>query len=165
MEACYLDTSFLTTAIYSSLKHHRAAAAFAQRLFADNTTVYISELVRLEFAQSLKKLCSQVDQATRDHFRLQHWDRQDVRERWIEVGVSLLDSFLSQFNYVELSITPAIVEDACSLMGKVNLSSYDATHVALALAAGVSNLAANDDHFERASGLLTFHHTYDPADA
>jgi predicted nucleic acid-binding protein len=149
--------------VVDSIEHHRASDAFCQQLFAANTPVYYSDLVRLEYAHFYRGLQSRVDAATRVRFRLHRWDRQSVRARWMAYGFEQFDDLLRQFASAhEVALTRAIVDDARQLMIDYNLNSYDAAHVAAALAVGVPALAAVDGHFVRVASLLTVHIVRDP---
>ena len=134
---------------------------FARQLFDAGTVIYVSQLVRLEYAHSLKRLAPKLDEETQRRFQLHLWDRQRVRERWMTHGFGLLNDFLDQFAYAELGMTHQVVDDALRLIGTINLESYDAAHAALALAAEVRNFATIDTHFMRPQGMLTVHIVHD----
>jgi predicted nucleic acid-binding protein len=163
IERCYLDTSLLTAATIS-IEHHDAAEAFCHQLVASDALVYISDLVRLEYLQAVRRLQEAVDAATRQEFQLQLWGtRPEVRRRWIDANVRQRDSLLDQFSQVrEISVDSELVAEAQTLMATCNLESCDAAHVAACLAAGVPDLAAIDRHVARASQLLRIHIVRDP---
>jgi hypothetical protein len=119
--SCYLDTSLTTTAIFTTIEHHQAAAGFCQQLFAFNATIYFSELLRLEYAEFFRRLQERVDAATRSHFRLQRWDLPHVRARWLEHGFRRFEQFINQFAAArEVALTRAIIDDAHRLMATHN---------------------------------------------
>ena len=166
LQAVYFDTSLITTAaIQPAVEHHEAAISFCERTIAARSSVYFSELMRLEYAQALRALSTTVDEATRRAFRLHRWDQVGVRRQWMEYGSQRLDVFLSQFDWVEVALDRDAINAARDLMISCNLSSYDAAHVATALSLGITDLAAVDGHFERASHLLTIHTVRTPPEA
>lgn len=73
---------------------------------------------------------------------------------------------MSEFTLVtEYGLTRTILDSATDLMASCNLGSYDAAHVATALAAGASEIAAVDGHFSRASHLIAVRIIRDPQEA
>lgn len=153
----YFDTSLLTTAIFPPVEHHQAAERFSDNVLRSGASVYISELIWLEYAHALRRMSANIDEVTRREFRLERWDLTHVRHRWIDYGISLLRDFLARFDTYEVPIERSMMDLALEIMVSCNLSSYDAAHVATALSLGVTDLAAVDGHFERASHLLTVH--------
>jgi predicted nucleic acid-binding protein len=154
--SCYLDTSLLSAAIVNHSAHHAAAAAFCEQLITSGTTVVISELVYLEYANFLRTLVGQLAPGVARAHGLHRWERQpQVRLNWIEVGAGQFETFMRRFAAVEgIALTQPTIIAARRMMAVCNLASYDSVHVVTALSAGVSHLAAVDDHFARARDLL-----------
>ncbi len=70
---------------------------------------------------------------------------------------------MSEFPRVaEYGLTRTILDASNDLMASCNLGSYDAAHVATALAAGATEIAAVDGHFSRASHLIAVRLIRDP---
>jgi predicted nucleic acid-binding protein len=161
----YFDTSLLTTAVFRPIVHHEAAERFSQDVLLSGRSVYISELIWLEYAHALRSMSSNIDEATQREYHLHRWDLAHVRSRWVNHGVALLRAFLARFDTYEVPFERHIVDDAIEIMVSCNLSSYDAAHVATALSLGITELAAVDSHFERASHLLTVHTVRTPTEA
>jgi predicted nucleic acid-binding protein len=154
-QICYLDTSVITTALVQSINHHSASLEYCRHAAAEAHTVCFSELLRLEYAHSLRVLPSQLDSATFRLHGLHRWDRQTVRERWYRRGWSQFDEFVNQFvRVIEVGLSRPILDSANHLMGSCNLGSYDAAHAATALAIGATELACVDSHFSRVNHLI-----------
>lgn len=164
IESCYADTSLLVTALVSNIEHHQAAIDFCNLLIADGATVYISELVRLEFSNSYRRLIGSLPPDVFREHGLRRWDKSaTVRQRWLDRGKESLEDLVLRFERtLEVQLTRELIDEAHRLMGSHNLQSYDAAHVATAIAAGATDLAAVDGHFERADGLVTVHIVRDP---
>jgi len=62
----YLDTSIAAAAISSGDPHSAACMAFCAHLAQDNTTVYFSQLLRLEIAQFIRKLATALQAGLND---------------------------------------------------------------------------------------------------
>jgi predicted nucleic acid-binding protein len=77
-----------------------------------------------------------------------------VREDWLRTGLRQFEQLLGQFpeSYL-VALSDEIVEQAVSLMARFHLKSFDAIHVATAMAAGVDAIAAIDADFERVADL------------
>lgn len=159
----YLDTSVITTALVESIGHHRAALDYCQRLGAERSSVCYSELLRLEYAHFLRVLPAQLDPVTIRTYDLHRWDRLSVRERRFRRGWEQFDTFMSGFTLVtEYGLTRTILDSASDLMASCNLGSYDAAHVATALASGATEIAAVDGHFSRVNHLIAVRLIRDP---
>ena len=158
ISSCYLDTSLITAAMIESVENHVAARDFCARLVADNATVWISELVRLEYLHFLRLICPKLAPEIIRQYGLNNWHRIGVRRNWIALNMADFDAFMSQFAVAhELALTRGIVDEGQRLMIDLNLPSNDAAHVATALAVATRDIAAIDAHFSRAQGSLTVH--------
>lgn len=70
---------------------------------------------------------------------------------------------MSGFTLVtEYGLTRTILDSASDLMASCNLGSYDAAHVATALASGATEIAAVDGHFSRVNHLIAVRLIRDP---
>jgi predicted nucleic acid-binding protein len=160
---CYLDTSVVTTALLPSINHHSAALEYCRNVAEQRGSVCFSELLRLEYAQFLRIVPSRLDIATQRAQGVHRWDRQSVRERWFRRGWDQFDGFTEQFaRTTEFGITRNILDTAIDLMVSCNLGSYDAAHVATALASGATEIATVDGHFSRVSHLIAVRIVRDP---
>jgi predicted nucleic acid-binding protein len=78
----------------------------------------------------------------------------------------LFDNLMAQANHVrEIALDRAILGAANDLMATCNIGSYDAAHVATALAVGATEVAAVDGHFSRVSHLIPVRLIRDPQSA
>jgi predicted nucleic acid-binding protein len=93
---------------------------------------------------------------------LQHWGtRTDVRERWLRHGLHLFEQLIDQFSRAfVIPLNDAIIDRGVTLMARYHLKSYDAIHVASAIEAGLSDIAATDGDFARVTEI-TVHLTFD----
>jgi predicted nucleic acid-binding protein len=149
-----LDTSVVTAAIVAA-ENHRAAHEYWQELALADAAICFSELLRLEYAHFLRGLPARLDYTTQRGFGLHHWERQSVRENWYRLGWRLFDDLMSHIGYVrEIALDRSILDFSNDLMAACNIGSYDAAHVATALAVGATELAGVDGHFSRVSHLI-----------
>lgn len=157
VDAVYLDTSVVGTAMIPAIPHHQACDRFVAELVERETLVVFSYLLRLEFAQFWYQLprSPYLDADTVRMFRLGAWDRNTgVRERWMAEGVSRFAVFPFRFRRViEVPLDVPTWSAGVELMGRYRLRSQDALHAATALSAGIVNLASVDDDFRRVPNL------------
>lgn len=154
----YVDTNLITTSLAPGLPHHQAARDVCTSIVNRREAVVFSELLRLEYAQYLRKVPASYDAATLRSLGLHRWEREDVRRRWIDAGFRDFEHFISQFADVqEFVLTREIIDYAAELMIQFNLGSYDAAHVSTALAAGASRIVTLDKQFERARPVIDVH--------
>jgi predicted nucleic acid-binding protein len=152
----YLDTDILVNALISTQPHHERCVAFLDSVVRNGlTTVYLSSLSWLEYVHAI----------TRDNFRrllpaeLQHelqfdrWKESLVRQAYVQRLVGAFDALLTQFDVIEISLTPEIRVSAIQYAAEYNLGSQDAVHLASASHAGVLDLASLDARFRRIDGL------------
>ena len=77
-----------------------------------------------------------------------------IRQQWMEFGIGELNVLLRTFAIVyELPYRVLIGRQAIQLMSRYNLKSYDATHVATALRAGIHDFATVDSDYVRVTEL------------
>lgn len=87
----YLDTSIVLAALLPGLAHSGPGLQFCDQLARQGSTVYFSQLLRLEIAQALRNVATrmpaQLSAHLRQQFRLDHWSiREDVRRGWMTYG-------------------------------------------------------------------------------
>lgn len=145
----YLDTSVAVAALFIGTQHYAVARAYFERLFAANTVICFSDLLRVELLQAARRIGTTpglLPESTRRRHRLQHWGRlADAREAWLRYGLDEFEALLDQFYGVdEYALTPAIFSASVTLMAQHNLKSYDALHVATARAVGAPRLVTLD---------------------
>lgn len=149
----------ITAALTVGTAHHRASMAFCNRLIADGAIVSFSELTTLEIMQFYRTLAGRLDTEAQRRQDLHHWDtRPHVRATWLERGFVQFQRLTASFDLARaMQLRRQLAVDARALMASCNLPSYDAAHVATALAASMTDLAAVDAHFARAGHLLHVH--------
>lgn len=77
-----------------------------------------------------------------------------VRQQWMQFGMGEFDALLRIFSVVyEVPYRSAIWQHSLQLMALHNLRSYDAAHIATALATNVADFARVDSDYTRVSGL------------
>jgi predicted nucleic acid-binding protein len=89
----------------------------------------------------------------RRRFRLDHWQEPAVRRAWTAHLLGNFEILLSQCDWAEIALTPAIRAAAIDLIAEYNLNTHDAVHLASAREAGVVNLASLDRGYRRVDGL------------
>ena len=153
-EDIYLDTSVAASALIAGVAHHAACAAFCNRFAADDCTVYFSQLLRLEIAQTLQNFAArnkgaQLPESVRRQHDIGQWTTSfEVRWRWLLHGLNRLNALLARFAHtVELPIQARLWEDSIELMARWQLGSNDALHVATARAYGLRYFATTDRGF------------------
>ncbi|MGI8553108.1 MAG: type II toxin-antitoxin system VapC family toxin [Dehalococcoidia bacterium] len=153
----YIDTDIFVSYFVSSQPHHERCNSFIVRLVALGlTTVYISSLVWLELLHvvSQERFRATLSRQMRAEFRLDRWEESAVRRRYVEWFVELLTQLLSDFEWVEISLTPEVRSAATAYMAQYNLGSQDAIHLASAVGEGVHDLASFDRQFRRVGNLF-----------
>lgn len=154
--ALYLDNDVLIAYLVAPEPHHARCQVFLQRIAAERQTrVYISSLSWLEFGHTVMRqnFRDRLPAATQRQYTLDQWQRQAVREKYLQAMLGLLDGLLAQFAWTEVSLTPAVRQDVLRLLASYRLDSHDAVHLASASAAGVSDLASLDAGYQRVDGL------------
>ena len=79
----YLDTGVAIAAIFPATLHAAGAQDFCRRLIQQASTVYFSQILRLEFTEAVRKLATipgRMPDDIRRRFRLDDWER-DVSHR------------------------------------------------------------------------------------
>jgi len=157
-DAWYLDTSIVTTALYDNFEFHDAARGFCGSLVRDHHPVCFSELLRLEYAHSLRRIVGTLDPGSLRSLGLHRWERAHVRRRWIDAGFDRFERFIAQFALAqEIALTRETIDYATELMVFHNLDSYDAAHIATALSVGASHIVALDRHYGRVRNIIDVH--------
>ena len=120
------------------------------------TTIYLSSLSWMEFCHVVtrKRFRDGLEPEVQAQFRLTLWDDEEsVRRNYLGVLLEDLNALLEQFEWNEISVTPAVRQVASELVASYRLDGQDATHVACAMEAGVLDLASFDEGFLRVDGL------------
>jgi predicted nucleic acid-binding protein len=163
----YLDTSLVIAAMITGAPHCTASAAFCARLAQYNSSVYFSQVLRLELASGLRRLATtqtNLPAAVRQRYQLDDWGRDSqVRQRWLAFGMREFEVFLGQFEEVlEVPLSLGACQRSVAIMARDGLNAFDALHVATADELGLQAFAAADDDFKRC-GHLRFQLIRDPA--
>lgn len=162
----FLDTSVVVAAIFPGTPHADASRRFTAAVAATKGRVYFSVVLRLEFAQALRKLVTrrQLPAAFREQYQLGEWERNVlVRQRWYAEGARRLDAFFAQFaESFEIPLWPPLWQRSFELMALYGLAALDAVQVATADRIAVLHFATGDEHFRRVD-LLTIHLVHDGA--
>ncbi len=159
----YLDTSVIVAAISSGDPHYLACSTYCTALANNNSTIYFSQLLRLEYAQFIRKLATDATYALPSSI-YQQYQLQDfgtnmmIRHQWMRFLMSQFDALVATFYTVrELPVGKEIPPHSIQLMSLHGLESYDAAHMATALREKVPDLATTDRKFSRAASGLRIH--------
>lgn len=150
----YLDTSVVVPAVVAGLEYAEVCVDFCAALVRQGTRVYFSQLLRVEYAQTILKLGQkrrhQLPVELRKQYGLDQWaSNAMVRQQWMALGVLQLETFLATFTEVfELPFRQQIWERSVSIMAFDQLDSHDAIHVATALEYGLRDFATTDADFQ-----------------
>jgi predicted nucleic acid-binding protein len=154
----YVDTDFILTYLVSTRPHHARCRPFVERVQGMGiTTLYVSSLVWLEYAHVITRPAfrSALPEHTQREFAFEHWENDPaVRQRYFEYSINLLNEFLDQIGWVEVSLTDQVRAAALQFIGQYNMGSHDAANVASAQFAGVIDLASFDQGYRRVDGLF-----------
>jgi len=149
----YLDTSVIVATISSGDPFNVPCQTYCAALARNDSMIYFSQLLRLEYAQFIRKLATDSKNAVPQHL-FQQYQLKDfgknmmVRHQWTKFMMTQFDVLLGTFYRVrELPIQPPILRQSNDLMSLHNIESYDAAHVATALREGVHDLATTDTKF------------------
>jgi predicted nucleic acid-binding protein len=97
----YLDTGVAIAAIFPATLHAAGAHDFCRRLIHRESTVYFSQILRLEFTEAVRKLATipgRVPEDVRRRFLLDNWARDvSVRHGWMQFAIDRLESLLLRF--------------------------------------------------------------------
>ena len=152
----YLDTDVIIHALIRSQPHHDRCVRFLARVAQQGwTTIHLSTLSWSAVAHRLAhpKFREGLPMDVRRQYRLDHWDRSDVRRRYLSEHLAQAAELLEPFEWEELSLTPEILRTALGIMVEYNLGSQDAIHLATMRQAGVVDLASFDKRFRRVDWL------------
>lgn len=148
----FLETSFVVNAVFGQLSDSEACREASRQLRDESSVIYSSTLMRLEFAQSLRRLATfrQLPRDLHDQFELDSWSRADVRHRWMDYGTSQVEAYLQSYATVtDLPVTQQILTQSRYFMAEYALRSLDAAHLATAIDFQIPVFWTCDDHFER----------------
>ncbi len=148
----YLDADVVVAGMFPGTTHSAASARFCRRLSDQSSRVYFSQILRLEIAQTVRKLATKPDRLppdVRHDYQLDRWGQDFlVRQRWMTAGLAQFDAFLAQFAEVfEIPFRLRIWESSVGIMALEHLRSQDAVHLATARTIRVGHFATCDDDF------------------
>ena len=152
----YLDTSFVVNAVFQVLPGSISCIEATDEIRDNQSIVYTSELLRLEYAQALRRLATRRRLPRHLHKRheLDRWAIGSVRYQWLVYGFSELDKYLGTLPIVyELPYDNALMIPTTRFMAEYALGSLDAIHLATALHYEIPVFWTCDDHFQRADDL------------
>jgi predicted nucleic acid-binding protein len=153
----YLDTSFLLNALIPDYPFHAAASAFLVNVAdAERTRLYVSTLVWIEFAHVVMqpRFHQGLPPDVQAAYSLAHWDLASVRDAYLTAMLERLQDLLEAFGWYEIEVTADIRVHALQLMAQYDLDGHDATHVASAQAAKLTDVVSFDSDFRRVDGLI-----------
>ena len=158
LDDVYLDTSVVIAAVVPGILFSRGSIDFCNRLISQQTTVYFSQILRLELTEAVRKVATIPGRAPaglRQHFRLDDWERDpSVRREWFQFGVQEFDALFSQFAEVyELPFDRSIWLRSVEIMAERQLRSHDAVHLATAYEYRLTCFATTDDEFRKVPDL------------
>lgn len=160
----YLDTSVIVATISSGDPFNLPCTAYCAALIANNSRIYFSQLVRLEYAQFIRTVATDEKKVLPAHL-FQQYQLKDygkdmmVRHRWTAFMIGEFDALLARFYSVqEFPIRPPILRQCNGLMSLHSIKSYDAAHLATALSERIPVLATTDKDFATrvSSGLVMY---------
>lgn len=148
-----LDTSIAVAATVIGARRHIPARQYCESLKDSGAIVCFSTLLRIEFLHALVGIANdpgQLIESTRRKARLHRWgDFPEARREWLSHWSRELDALITIFDsYREISFDSALIPAIGDLMAELQLKSYDATHLASALAVGADTFATLDSDFE-----------------
>jgi predicted nucleic acid-binding protein len=151
----YCDTDFLIAFLVEREPHHVRARTLLNRAGEQGTTLYLSSLSWIEFANVIIKerfrIQLPVDQQRRLH--LHRWQDARVRRVYVETMVSSFDAALAQFVWDEVALTPDVKRQAISYIADYSIGPNDAVHLASAWKARCFDVASFDAGFRRVDNL------------
>jgi predicted nucleic acid-binding protein len=85
-----------------------------------------------------------------ERFELDRWADASIRHRWLEYGLSELESYLPGLpTVIEPPYTTHLFHATATCMAEYSLGSLDVVHLAMALHYEIPVFWTCDDHFER----------------
>lgn len=149
----YLDADIVIAGMFPGTSHSAASARFCQRLSDQGSRVYFSQILRLEIAETVRKLATKPDRLPPDvrrNYQLDRWGQDFlVRQRWMSAGLAQFEAFLAQFTEVfEIPFRLKTWENSIGIMALEHLRSLDAVHLATARAIRVGHFATCDADFQ-----------------
>jgi len=160
----FLDTSFVVATLVAREPRHEECLSFAETLQDAGTVIVYSTLLRLEHLNAWRKLLkdSLLPPEPGPQLRLELNVPKDDRIHWLRVADILLDQFLAQFPRTEIRLGRRVVSMAIELVGRFDLQSYDAVHLASAFHAGCTDIASLDKDFRRVDGIRLWNNRLRP---
>jgi predicted nucleic acid-binding protein len=154
----YVDTDFILTYLVGTRPYHARCRPFVERVQQLGvTTLYLSSLAWLEYAHVIMRpdFRSQLAAELQRQFDFDRWEQDAaVRQRYFGHSIQVLNDFLDQFGWVEVSLTDQVRAAALQMMGQYNVGAHDAVHLASAQFAGVADLASFDRGYRRVDGVF-----------
>lgn len=151
----YVDTDILVSYLVRSEPHHARCRFLLIHAAEGGTRLAISSLTWLEF----------VNVVTRENFRSRlpakmkagvegrRWNSSRVRRDYIRFFLTALDDLLGQFDWSEITLTPAVRTLAIQFVIDYNLRPLDAAHLASVRSAGIMHIASLDESYRRVDDL------------
>lgn len=141
-----LDTSVAIHAVFPVERYHAESRDFLIRLAQQETRLYFNDLLWAELLEAAFKLA--LKERFGNEWRRRRMDGRARRraKRLVDDAAAAWDEILSYFIWATLPLEQAL-ERVPELMGDYGLGSYDAVHVATALALGLETIATTDHGF------------------
>jgi predicted nucleic acid-binding protein len=151
-EDVYLDTSVVIAAVVPDILYSTGSIEFCDQLIARRSTIYFSQILRLEMTEAVRKVATIPGRAPanlREDFRLDDWERDpSVRRQWFHFGVQEFEALFARFAEVyELPFDRSIWLRSVEIMADRQLRSHDAIHLATAYEYRLPCFATTDDEF------------------
>jgi len=151
-EDVYLDTSVVIAAVIPGILYWQSATELCDQLIAQRSTIYFSQVLRLELTEAVRKVATipgRAPEALRQRFRLGDWERDhSVRRHWFNFGVGEFEALFERFAEVyELPFDRTIWLRSVEIMAAHQLRSHDSIHLATAYENRLTCLATTDDEF------------------
>ena len=150
-----LDTSFVVAALVAGENEHDECLSFSEKLLTAGTVVLYSSILRAEYLNAWRTLIHKgyLPSEPSPQIRMEMGSLPGDRRHWLRIADRLLYQFLSNFYRREVRLNRRVMNSIVDLMGKYNLKSYDAIHLASAADVGCRELVSFDDHFRRVDGI------------
>jgi predicted nucleic acid-binding protein len=153
----YLDTDLVIAYLIDTEPHHIRCRDFLRRLGEQGrTALYVSSLCWVELANVVTKerFRNQLSPANQRRFQLARWREVSIRRTYIDSILRAFETALAQFTWHEVALESGVRTLVAEYVASYNLGAHDATHLASARYAGVSDLASLDEAFRRVDNLV-----------
>jgi predicted nucleic acid-binding protein len=150
-----LDTSFVVAHLVAGEKQHEECLSFSEKLQAAGTVVVYSAILRPEYLNAWRTLIQKgyLPSEPAPQMRMELGALQGERLHWLRIADRLLRQFLSDFYQKEVRLNRRVLNRMVDIMGRHNLKSYDAIHIASASDVGCRDIASFDSDFRRIDGI------------